>query len=130
MEGEHRERMRVAWVDTDASGRIHFTAAFRWAELAVHAVMRDLPLDGVGEFPRRHVEATFHRPLRYPDEFDLVLAVERVGRSSVTFGWRVERGGEVCVEGHFVVVLVGENGKPKALPETFRKSLAESTATR
>ena len=29
---EHRERLRVAWVDTDAGGRIHFTAAFRWAE--------------------------------------------------------------------------------------------------
>jgi len=30
----HIERSRVAWVDTDAGGRIHFTAAFRWAELA------------------------------------------------------------------------------------------------
>ena len=28
---EHVERTRVAWVDTDAGGRIHFTAAFRWA---------------------------------------------------------------------------------------------------
>jgi acyl-CoA thioesterase FadM len=29
---EQVERAHVAWVDTDAGGRIHFTAVFRWAE--------------------------------------------------------------------------------------------------
>lgn len=28
----HVAQSRVAWIDTDAGGRIHFTAAFRWAE--------------------------------------------------------------------------------------------------
>jgi len=48
----------VAWVDTDAGGRIHFTAAFRWAELAETALMRRLGLIGAtwGDYPRRKVE--------------------------------------------------------------------------
>lgn len=121
---EHRERMRVAWVDTDASGRIHFTAAFRWAEIAEHALLRDLGPAGAGEFPRRHVEATFHRPLRFADEFDLVLAPERLGRTSVTYGWRAERDGDVYVEGRTVVVMVGDDGSPRPLPEAFRTALA------
>jgi hypothetical protein len=33
----HVEPLRVAWVDTDAGGRIHWSAVFRWAELAEHA---------------------------------------------------------------------------------------------
>jgi acyl-CoA thioester hydrolase len=37
---EQVERARVAWVDTDAGGRIHFTAAFRWAEAAETELMR------------------------------------------------------------------------------------------
>jgi acyl-CoA thioesterase FadM len=41
---EHSERFRVAWVDTDAGGRIHFTAAFRWAEATETGLMRELGL--------------------------------------------------------------------------------------
>jgi hypothetical protein len=40
----HVAQSRVAWVDTDAAGRIHFTAAFRWAEMAETALLRSLGL--------------------------------------------------------------------------------------
>ena len=39
---EHIEPGRVQWVDTEAGARIHFTAAFRWAEAAETALMRRL----------------------------------------------------------------------------------------
>ena len=48
----HVERMRVAWVDTDATGLIHYTAALRWFEVAEHALVRDLL---GGEIGRAHV---------------------------------------------------------------------------
>src|SRR5687767_10143613 len=40
----HIARSRVAWIDTDAGGRIHFTAAFRWAESGETALLRSLGL--------------------------------------------------------------------------------------
>src|SRR5207247_3063539 len=56
----HVGRSRVAWIDTDAGGRIHFTAAFRWAEAAETALLRSLGLlDGWGDYPRRAVEAEY-----------------------------------------------------------------------
>jgi acyl-CoA thioesterase FadM len=116
--------MRVAWADTDASGRIHFTAAFRWAEVAEHAMLRDLGLADVGEFPRRHVEAAFHRPLRFPDEFDLVLAPERLGRTSAAYIWRAERDSEPYIEGRTTVVLLDATGTPLPLPDAFRNALS------
>ena len=65
---EHVERIRVAWVDTDAGGRIHFSNAFRWAEQAETALRRELGiLDGWGDYPRKHAEAEFHRVLRFED---------------------------------------------------------------
>jgi acyl-CoA thioester hydrolase len=118
-----RERMQVAWADTDASGRIHFTAAFRWAEAAEHALLRRLGLTPPGNadgFPRRHVEATYHRPLRFADEFDLELAAERVGRTSITYAWRVVRDGQVYVEGRTVTVHVDGDGIPAPVPEALR----------
>jgi YbgC/YbaW family acyl-CoA thioester hydrolase len=120
----HQERMRVAWADTDASGRIHFTAAFRWAEVAEHALLRRLGLSPPGNadgFPRRHVEATYHKPLRFADEFDLVLAAERVGRTSVTYAWQAIRDGQVCVEGRTVTVHVDGDGIPAPLPRALRE---------
>ena len=119
----HRERMRVAWADTDASGWIHCTAAFRWAETAEHALLRELgltPPGNAGGFPRRHVEATYHRPLRFADEFDLVLSAERVGRTSVTYAWQAIRNGQVCVEGRTVTVHIDGDGTPTPLPRQLR----------
>jgi len=82
---EHVERMRVAWVDTDAGGRIHFPNAFRWAELAEIGLMRRLGmLQDWGDYPRKHVEAEFHEVLRFEDEIDVWIRVERVGRTSIT----------------------------------------------
>ena len=94
---EQVERMRVAWVDTDAGGRIHFSNAFRWAEVAETSLMRRVGmLDGWGDFPRKHVEAEFHQVLRFDDELEVRLRVERVGTTSITYAWTIERGGEVA----------------------------------
>ena len=122
---EQHERFRVAWVDTDAGGRIHFTAAFRWAEAAETALRRRLGiLDGWGDYPRRHVEADFHRVLVFEDEVDVFIRPERVGRTSVTWAWRIERDGVICVDGRMVVVHVDADGEPAELSETVRRALS------
>jgi YbgC/YbaW family acyl-CoA thioester hydrolase len=119
------ERTRVAWVDTDAGGRIHFTAAFRWAELAETALCRRLLVDtdAWGNFPRRAVEAEYLSVLRFDDEVEIELRAEAVGRSSVTYGWDIRRGGELCIRGSHTVVHVDGEGKPTPLPDEFRAAL-------
>ena len=115
---EHR---RVAWVDTDAGGRIHFSNAFRWAESAETTLMREAGvLDGWGDFPRKHVEAQFHRVLRFEDEIDVRLRVERVGRTSITYVWTIECDGESAIEGRHTVVHVGADGRPEPLADDLR----------
>ena len=70
-----RERFRVAWVDTDTGGRIHFTAAFRWAEVTETSLYRRLGLlrGELADFPRRHVEAEYFRVLVFEDEVEVRL---------------------------------------------------------
>ncbi len=123
---EHVERARVQWVDTDAGGRIHFTAAFRWAEAAETALMRRLGmLDEWGDYPRRRVEAEFHKVLVFEDEIETRIRVERVGRTSLTYGWEISRDGEVCVSGGHTVVRVDRDGRPEELPERLRAQLSD-----
>jgi YbgC/YbaW family acyl-CoA thioester hydrolase len=123
----HVERTRVAWVDTDAGGRIHFTAAFRWAEAAETALCRSLGLlEDWGDLPRRAVEAEYLQVLRFEDEIEVELAAERVGRTSVTYAWEIRRAGEVCVRGRHTAVHVDADGQPAPLTETMRRALASS----
>jgi acyl-CoA thioesterase FadM len=117
-------RTRVAWSDTDASGRIHFTAPFRWAENAENDLRRalSLPLD-LGTLPRRHVEAGYLERLDADEEVELRLQVAAVGRTSITYVWNVYARGVRCVEGRHVVVHVDGNGTPQALPDDVRRLL-------
>ena len=126
----HAERMRVAWVDTDASGLIHYTAPLRWFEVAEHALMRrllgggGLPAERAFLLPRVHVEADFKARLRYPDEFECVARVAAVGRSSVTFGYEVRRtDGVLCIVGRIVAVAVDLGGQTIPLPTEIRAGL-------
>jgi acyl-CoA thioester hydrolase len=122
---EQIERGRVAWVDTDAGGRIHFTAAFRWAEAAETALMRRLGLLGDwGDYPRRHVEAEYLQVLRFEDEFETRLRVDAVGKTSITYGWEIRRDGEVCIRGNHTVVRVDASGRPEPLPDAVKAQLS------
>jgi YbgC/YbaW family acyl-CoA thioester hydrolase len=121
----HVLRSRVAWVDTDAGGRIHFTAVFRWAEAAETALRRSLGLlDDWADYPRRAVEAEYLHVLRFEDELELELAVERVGTTSIAYAWEIRRDDEVCIRGRHTVVHVGADGRPAPLPAQVRSALA------
>ncbi len=125
----HVERMRVAWVDTDAGGRIHFTAAFRFAESAEIALRRSLGLlEDWGRYPRRRVEAEFIEVLRFDDELVVGIRPDRLGRTSVTWAWQIVREDELCVEGRHTVVHVDSIGRPTPLPAPVRSALRNAFA--
>lgn len=125
MSVEHVEPLRVAWVDTDAGGRIHFSNAFRWAEIAETGLMRRLGmLQDWGDYPRKHVEAEFHQVLRFEDEINVRIRVERVGRTSITYAWTIEKEGNVHITGRHTVVNVDREGRPAPLPDRVRAALS------
>jgi YbgC/YbaW family acyl-CoA thioester hydrolase len=82
-------RVRVPFVDVDSSLRIHFTAMFRYMEVAEHELMRSLGYQYATSltsyaFPRVHLECDFQGAIRYDDEIEVTARVERVGNSSWT----------------------------------------------
>lgn len=59
------------------------------------------------------------------DLLEIGVRVESLGRTSLSMGFRVERGGEVTAEGN--TVLVGfdyRSRKPRRVPQAFRKAAA------
>ena len=125
MAAEFRDRRRVAWVDTDAGGRIHFTAAFRYAEAAETGLMREAGLlEEWADYPRRHVEAEFRKVLSFEDEFEVSLRVDRLGTTSITYVWQISNDGEVYIEGRHTAVHVDGEGRPAPLPDQVRAALS------
>ena len=81
--------VRVPFVDVDSSMRIHFTAMFRYMEIAEHELMRSLGFQYATSlksyaFPRVHLECDFQGAIRYDDEIDVMARIERVGTTSWT----------------------------------------------
>jgi acyl-CoA thioester hydrolase len=124
----HSEPVRVEFADTDAGGRIHHTAALRWAERAEHQLLRslgrtELTQSELTRFPRRRLEVDFLAPLRFGDEVVVEIAASAVGRTSVTYRWRVLRDGVTCVEGTTTCVHVDDAGLPCPVPAELRAAL-------
>lgn len=135
----HTEAMRVQWIDTDTSGLIHYTAALRYFEVAEHQLMRKIsagrndalaaPLSRGFALPRVHVEADYKSGLRYPDEFECTARIERIGRSSVTYGFEARRTSnqELCLSGRIVAAAMSlEDGTSMPLPDGFRAMLEQA----
>ena len=86
--------------------------------------MRSLVLmDEWADYPRRAVEAEYLSVLRFDDEFEIELAVERVGTSSITYGWEIRHDGEACIRGRHTAVHVDADGRPAPLSPQVRSAL-------
>jgi acyl-CoA thioester hydrolase len=80
-------------------------------------------MDNWADYPRRAVEAEYLSVLRFEDEFEVELAVERVGASSITYGWEIRRGDEICIRGRHTAVHVDADGRPAPLSPRVRSAL-------
>jgi YbgC/YbaW family acyl-CoA thioester hydrolase len=123
-----KHRVRVAFVDTDASGRIHFTAMLRYFEAAELEFLRslgfsykDAPHTG---YPRVRVECEYRSAIVFDDELDIAVAVKRIGSSSYTLEFAALKDGAVAANGIIVAVCVDRvRQKAHAMPEPLREAL-------
>lgn len=106
-------RSRVEWSDTDASGHYHNAAIVRFVEAAEAALVRERGVVGYfGAAPRVRYEVDFASPLWFGQEVTTVLVVERIGTSSMTFGFEVwgeesdSHPRELAASGSYTVVHV------------------------
>ena len=104
--------LRIQFVDTDASGRIHYTAILRHFEKAEVEFFRHLgiPYNHITmqeiSLPRVHVEADYLRALTYDDPVEIEVTVPRVGEKSFTLGFDVLHEGQLAVRGKIVVACM------------------------
>lgn len=121
---------RIEWVDTDAAGIYHWSTAVKLFEVAEAALHDRLGIreDTFGHVPRVHLDADFRAELAFYDLVEVHIAVAVVGRSSVRYDLRIERDGELAVEGTLVGVYVSHQpgGTSSPWPDRLREALTSA----
>lgn len=119
---------RIEWPDTDASGRWHNTAGFRFIEVAETALLERLEIldDVYGRLPRRRIDAEFKKLLVFRDVLDCFIGVARVGKSSIDYVFELRKRGEVCMSADVTAVLLDEDGAPTEWPPAYREILMKA----
>ena len=116
---------RIEWPDTDASGRWHNTAAFRFVEVAETALLERLGIldDVYGRLPRVRIDAEFVNRLEFRDLVDCSISVANVGTSSIAYDFAISKSSEVCAKAKVVAVLLDEQGHAAPWPDEYRELL-------
>ncbi len=134
--------IRVPFHDVDSTGRIHFTAMFRYMEVAEHELRRSIGFPQTASFPniafpRVHASCDFRGAIRYDDELSIEAHVDRVGRSSWTVAFIARLIGEghdeeqkerasIVAEGQMTMVAMDAKTEQAApLPDELRAALAD-----
>ncbi len=108
---QFKTRRRVEFVDTDLSGLVHFSKYFVFMETAEHEMLRSLGVSihtrhegfEIG-WPRRAVSCEYVSPLRFGDELEITIQVERKGRTTMTYGFCLEVEGREVARGRITAI--------------------------
>lgn len=127
-----RVTRRIEFNETDMAGIVHFASFFHYMEEVEHAFLRSLgtsvyvPEEGGHlSWPRVKSACEYRMPVRFEDELDIELYLERLGRTSLEYRHVMSHGGRLVAEGRITAVYCrfrpGVKPEPLPLPEVIRR---------
>ena len=128
---EFRHRLRVRYGECDPQGVVYFARYAEYVDIGMTELWRER-IGPYGEMVENGSDMVVAElVLRYlgsalfDEELDVVIVVERLGETSLTCGWRIERDGSSLVEGTIRQVCIDPATKrKKPLPADVRAALA------
>ena len=108
---EYVLRRRVQFYETDAAGIVHFSWFFRYMEEAEHALWRAAglsihPPDSPIGFARASATCDFKRPLRFEDEFDVIIRIAAISRKTIQYSCVMMKDDVTLATGSMTVICV------------------------
>jgi acyl-CoA thioester hydrolase len=123
--------VRVYYQDTDAGGVVFHAQYLSFMERARSELLNEAGID-LAAFVERHdtlfmvhrIDVKYHRPAGLNDLLSVSAEVAKMGRASLVFHQRVERGTELLVEADVTLALVERRRmKPGRVPDELEKAL-------
>jgi acyl-CoA thioester hydrolase len=127
-------QVRVIFGDTDQMGVVYYANYLRYFEGARADYWRslgksyqDLQAWGVA-LPVVEAHCAYKRPARYEDVLAIDIELAEVRSASVRFAYVVRRGGELLAEGWTRHAVIGNDGRPRAMPDAMRAVIRSASA--
>lgn len=131
-----RTSRRIEFCDTDMAGIVHFANFFRFMESAEVEFLRDrglsVKLDWEGQtigFPRVSARCDYLKPARFEDVLEVTVAIDNIGRKSVTYAFEFFLKGEVIARGQVTSVccrvLPDNHLQAIEIPASYRERLGK-----
>ncbi|HEV3001869.1 MAG TPA: thioesterase family protein [Solirubrobacteraceae bacterium] len=128
---EFRHRLRVRYGECDPQGVVYFARYADFVDVAITELWRARirpygeMVDGGSDMVVAELTLRYRGSARFDDELDVVVAVDRLGETSLTCAVRIERDGSTLVEGTIRQVCIDPATKAKKpLPGDVRAALA------
>jgi len=129
-----RIRLRIYYQDTDAGGVVFHAQYLAFMERARTELLNTSGFDLARLAEERRVmffvhklAVRYHQPARLNELVSVSAEVVKMGRASLAFRQRVERGDELLVEADVTLAVVdSDRMRPTRMPEELRKVLESS----
>ncbi len=122
--------VRVRYAETDKMAIVYYANYFIYFEIGRVEYMRQRGLD----YRKMEIEddsftvvaeakCRYRRPARYDDPLRIRTRVTSAKSRVITFGYEIlhDETGELLVTGETIHVVCDSKGRPKALPEKYRR---------
>ena len=125
--------VRVYYQDTDAGGVVYHAQYLSFMERARSELLNEAGID-LARFVERHatlfmihrIDVKYHLPARLNELLSVSAEVVRMGRASLVFRQRVERGAELLVEADVTLALVDRDRmRPARMPPELEQALRQ-----
>jgi acyl-CoA thioester hydrolase len=128
----HDARVRVRYAETDQMGVVYHANYFVWFEVGRVELMRALGVeykkmerDDDCHIVVADVHCRYHHPARYDEELRVRTRIAESRNRLVKFSYELFRDSDdtLLANGHTIHIICGSNGRPKMLPDKYRRIL-------
>lgn len=134
---EAEATIRVRYAETDQMGVVYYGNYFTWFEIGRVELCRQLGF----EYKQMEIEddsfivvaeasCRYKRPARFDDLLTIRTRILESQRRTVRFGYEIlsQASGELMATGETLHVICDRQGRPKALPEKYRRFFPMASA--
>lgn len=125
--------IRVRYAETDQMGVVYYGNYFTWFEVGRVELCRQLGF----EYKQMETEddsyivvaeaaCRYKRPARFDDLLTIRTRVTGTQRRTIRFGYEIFKDGELIATGDTIHVVCDSSGRPKSLPEKYKKYFVAS----
>ena len=119
-------RFRVRYAETDQMGMVYYANYLIWMEIGRSDFCRargfsyaDLEREENAFLTVAEAGCRYLAPARYDDEILVETEITRLGRRVVEFSYKIKRDSTLLAEGKTVHIVIGSNGRPRAMPDRY-----------